>query len=230
MENKAFDSQPKTPEREKFKFKTLKNESGQFAVFKDYPNADEVLKHIAENSRAFFVGQEWIPRGKVVLPLVIGGKEINFFAKGKGANYKVVNDMNPVESSEEEESDESRNFSVLNELLVNRKASERYKQKFNKELPIEKPVGFFISSREEDKGARWVIFEQVRDIINENTLGVQGYGFRELKKEYESKIRAELGEIGISNHATMKKTYDLLAVGSIEDPKFILIDSEDWHA
>lgn len=213
-------------------FKFLRNENGTFGIFDNYPNNDKVLEEMSKNHGIFWTSPVASSRSKDIFPVNIDGEEIRFIAKGKQMNDFVAMDPNYPNSlpsiSGFNKEEQRLNFSVMNELLINRKAQEEYKKKFGKELLVEKPVGFFISTREESKGSRWVIFEQIKNMIN-SIPQEKRVEFSKKEKEYGDRIYKELKEIGITNDSRGKTSFDLVSIDDMDNPSFVLVDSEDWH-
>lgn len=222
-------------------FKFLRNENGTFGVFEDYPNAEVLLKEIDQNVDDFKVGTTINKRGKTEIGIEIEGKETTFFIKEKMGNRNISKEGYTFKRDEpkyphkmphfpgEDIWKERMNFSVMNELLANVNASKKYKEKFNKELPIEKAVGFFISNRNEDRGARFAIFEKISNIISYDDIPDEKMGqFIKKEREFAEKTAKELKEIGIPHYGLEKRERDFVASGSVDNPNFILVDSEDW--
>lgn len=113
-------------------------------------------------------------------------------------------------------------FSCMHEIMLNLNTSAAYKNKYGKNLFIEKPLGFFIANKSL-RGCRFVIFEEVAGVIpkervNQNTL-----------QRKKTLLENELNKIGLRNHADCKNTFDFLVVGTKESFEICIIDSENWE-
>ena len=220
-----------------FHFKLEKDGNGTYGVFDDYPNAEKVIQELKNSVKHFETDTSAFKqrRDKFSLQITVEGEKLNLFVKGRIKNKDFIDEENkinyphnlPISRNSIDSFDfQRRGLSVFNELSVNREASKRYKEKFKKELKIEKPVGFFISSRLEDKGTRWVIFEQIQNIIDKFEIPeniIDDYGRKE--SYFKNKVADELRELGIYNRITIG---DVLGTGDIKNPVFFVLDSESW--
>lgn len=211
-----------------FRFKIHKTEKGTIGVFRDYPYVDEVIQALEICGKDFQVKNSQTNRFKKMFTIIIEGSEREFIVKGKRTNYSLNDDSYPRSVRYLQEQCtfgfEVPNFSVLHELLSNREAVRRYKNKYKKDLFIETPVGFYISALPGQKGARWVIFEYIPNILNmmsETVNSEQSY--------YSECILSELNMIGVYNKAFFKRDFDLVPVKNGKDIDFAIVDSEDWY-
>lgn len=223
--------------------KYFKNDQGVFGIFEDYPNADLILKELSNNGAKYFpVLMEYelfnstISRTKKKISIVTGNMTLSLFTKGKRQNADFTQTefasgtyLNFFSYSGEDLpgiDNMKRSFSVLNELCSNRKAQKRYEQKFLTKLFIEKPVGFFVSQRLEDKGARWVIFEYLDKVSKEDKVS-SGYDWDE--HNFRKGTTLQLSEIGIRNNADAKSYVDTIWVNNETGSRYFIVDSEDWE-
>lgn len=177
------------PEKENFPFKIHTNQNGTFGVFSDYPEADSLLHILEENEDNFLTNPLNPKRAVFKADFKINNQE--FYIKGKDFNFIVGELGNYPHSLGDHEKENSMNFSALNELLINRKAQQRYQKRFGKNLLLEKPVGFFISTRDNDKGARWTVFEEIPNIIYEVPADKKEY-LANKQIAYEKKFQKSL--------------------------------------
>ncbi len=210
------------------RFKIYKDEKGTIGVFRDYSYVDEVIKAFEVYRKDFDTKNSQTSRSKQTFIVSIGGSDREFIVKGKNTNF-LLNDVSyPHSVIDLKERDifcfQVSNFSALHELLSNREASRRYKNKYNRDLPIEKPVGFYISSSSGQRGARWVIFEYIPNILSvtSETINFE-------HSLYNDRIRDELNMIGVYNRALFKRNFDLVPVRDEGDINFVIVDSEDWY-
>lgn len=124
--------------------------------------------------------------------------------------------------------------SVLHELNINLEAQERYKNKYNENLPIEQPVGFVVDR----EGRKWAIFRFIGNIIKTESLPMElQYIYRAKAKNFATIMEQRLKMIGIDPQEIDKENSkspvleNMVFVGDPNSPDSatpIIIDSEEW--
>jgi len=109
--------------------------------------------------------------------------------------------------------------SVIHEIIINLKAQERYKEVYHEELPIEKPLGFFIAKN----GDRFVIYEYIEG-ARQPLFNPDVY---DEALRFAVKFRKILKKIGIDPQ-DLNET-NVVYQKTEKGPKFWLIDTELWQ-
>lgn len=232
----------KKPEETKeiYHFVYRSNEYGTIGVFKDYENCEILAQEFLKKSSEFFpltdINYGSWGRNKHRASVSIDGNSKEFFVKCKIKNKqfadecmdddeKYLNMFSRYGYFNREEPEDRRCFSVLNELISNRKASQRYYLKFKKILPIETPVGFFISHREEDAGARMVIFEKLEEVYEGREMR---YGIDMSAVDFQKEVTDELRLLNVRDYAFGKVFVDVILAKFGNETKHVIVDSEAW--
>ena len=222
---------PDTNERKKeTHFRLLNNENGTFGVVKDYPNAQKILKQISKDPTTFFESKDYVGgnRDKFYLTVTLSdGTICNFLVKAKMWNKHFEIFFPELPGKGGDSYDQSnRRASVENEILANLEAKKRYLAKYGEDLPIERPVGFYLSRKEGHRGMRWVIFERL-NVVHSMNSAFNADILRKKAREYTREIEKKLADIGIytGDNLDIVWTGDMNDVNSI---RFVIVDSEEW--
>ncbi len=171
---------------------------------------------------------------------VVNGKKYKFFVKERFIENKKVGALKAAKeqliiarSAEDvvQTQKEIQWSSVLNELIINRRATSLYQERFGEPLPIEQPVGFVVDR----EGRKWAIFEFIENIIYPTQWP------RELQQrasDFAHLLADRLPQIGIQPEDMDKLNTiipireNIIEVGDLIKPneiKIMVIDSELWR-
>ncbi|MFA6407749.1 MAG: hypothetical protein WCV80_03535 [Candidatus Paceibacterota bacterium] len=120
-----------------------------------------------------------------------------------------------------------RRDSVVNEICVSRIAQERYLERFDEELPIERSIGFVVDRM----GHKWGIFEFFDDIIRPKEFSRHAQMMiRTQRKTLANLITRRLPEIGVVSSDVMNEKNILIRGTShnLDSLRFVVVDTEDW--
>lgn len=119
--------------------------------------------------------------------------------------------------------------SALHEIMINRQTTQAYEQAYGEPLPIEKAVGLIVTKA----GYKWVLFEQVKNLVNFATLPENMKPrVQERANAFIELMKSRLAHVGINtSDLNTFSIRNILIVGNPKTPEsltFCLIDSELW--